>query len=145
MNRGALAYHKPTHDEVLSDILADSMRSYKILHETDAYSFVEVILSGTPHGSYSSLKLVYKGKSPMGDGTTVPLPLTDSTFWGNTYSPDSITVSEDGKTLVYTQFFADKLEVTMDPSVPPRLVHEKGTYTYTVDLETGSYTLEIIP
>ncbi len=141
---GVLFYQKPTHDAVLADILVDDMRTYTIVHETEEYSLAEVVLGGTPHGSYSSLMLVYKEPSLLGDGTVVSLPLPQETFWGNAHTPDSFEFSEDGKTLVYTKTFADKLEVSIDPSVPSRLVHEKGTYAYTVNLETGDVSLEII-
>ena len=123
---------------------ADSMRTSKIINEYDAFTLLEVRLNGTPHGGYSSLYLVYKDGSALGDGTIVSLPLPQHSFWGNTYMPETLDFSEDGKTLVYTQHFDEKLEVTMDPSIPSRLVHEKGTYTYTVNLETGEVSLEII-
>lgn len=142
---GVLVYHKPTHDEVLSDFAADSMRTSKIINEFDAFTLLEVRLSGTPHGSYSSLYLVYKDGSALGDGTIVSLPLPERSFWGNTTMPETLDFSDDGKTLVYTQHFDEKLEVSVDiTTTPPRLVHEKGTYTYTVNLETGEVSLEII-
>lgn len=142
---GVLVYQKPTHDQVLADFVTDGWRTCEVIHETDSYSLAEIWLGGTPHGSYASLYLVYKEGSALGDGTTVSLPLPQETFWGNTRMPDTMTFSEDGKTLVYTRHFDEKLEVSIDiTTTPPRLVHDKGTYTYTVDLETGEYSLEII-
>ena len=56
-----------------------------------------------------------------------------------TRRPDTLTVSEDGKTLIYTYTYAQKAEI-----VDMRVLHEKGTYIYTVDLITGETICEIV-
>ncbi|MBO4953852.1 MAG: hypothetical protein J6D04_01730, partial [Clostridia bacterium] len=142
---GILVYQKPTHDQVLADIVEPGLRTYEIIHATDAFSLVKVSTGGIPHGGYTGLRLVYKEGSALGDGTTVSLPLPKENFWGNERMPDTITFSEDGKTLVYTRHFDEKFEMSIDVTTPPFTIHEKGTYTYTVNLETGEVSLEILP
>ncbi len=142
---GILVYQKPTHDEVLADIVEPSLRTYEIIHATDAFSLVKVSTGGIPHGGYTSLRLVYKAGSTLGDGTVVSLPLPQETFYGNERMPDTITFSEDGKVMVYTRHFDEKFEMSVDiTTTPPFTIHEKGTYTYTVNLETGEVSLEIV-
>jgi len=141
--QGQIAYHKPTHDEVLADVVKDGMHTCKIIYETDMLSLAEIWLGGTPHGGSASLWIVYKNGSAMGDGTVVTLPLPEVGVWGNRIMPEKMEFSEDGKTLAYSHHFDERLEFSMSDSIPGRLVHEKGTYNYTVNLENGEYNLEI--
>jgi hypothetical protein len=51
--------------------------------------------------------------------------------------PDSLSLSEDGSTLTYSYRFDD----TLTNSYDGRILHEAGTYTYTVDLTTGELSV----
>ena len=84
---------------------------------------------GTPHSAYHSLTLVYKAGSPLGDGTTVELPLQkDSEDWGTTRSPSILELNEDKSGLRYTY-------------------HDLGlgTDVYSVDLATGNVFMAHVP
>lgn len=144
---GVLVYRQPTHDEVLSDIVlnGDGTRRVEILEEFDECSLVANYLGGVPHGGNVSMMLVYKAGSSMGDGMVVWLPAPASSFYGNETLPHTMTISDDQRTMVYTYTFAERLEASIAPSMPTMLIHEKGTYVYTVNLQTGTHTLEIIP
>lgn len=84
------------------------------------------------------LSLVYKPGSTLGDGTIQRLLLPSTVYdkgypWYNPtdQAPDSLTLSEDGRTLTYVYRFDEALED----------LHEAGTYTYTVDLATGELSV----
>ncbi len=53
-------------------------------------------------------------------------------------APDRLFLSEDGKTLTYVYSFSDKLASPYDGAI----LHEAGTYTYTVDISTGELEVE---
>lgn len=94
----------------------------------------------TPHGGMAALYLVFKADSALGAGKILRLPLPEENMWAKTNRPDTVTFSEDGKILTYTRSFAEKAAIGSGT----RLIHEKGTYVYTVDTETGEleFTLE---
>ncbi len=94
----------------------------------------------TPHGGMARLYLVFKDGSALGAGKILRLPLPEENMWAKTNRPDTVTFSEDGKILTYTRSFAEKSAIGSGT----RLIHEKGTYVYTVDTETGKleFTLE---
>lgn len=101
----------------------------KVLSETElctvfSYSFV------TPRGSYAYLCLIYKPGAPLEEGTVIHLPLPSiSASSGQTVLPDSLEVSEDGKTLTYGSY--------VYPSQDAEI--------YTVDLTTGETVKSVAP
>lgn len=87
------------------------------------------------------LSLVYKPNSALGDGTIKRL-LLPSTVYAKGYSyhptdraPDTLELSRDGKSLTYSYHFVEALED----------FHDAGTYTYTVDLPTGKWSVSHTP
>ncbi len=137
-----LTYTPPTYAESMDAITnTDSVFETVILKqiETEQCTIVLSAVTGTPHGAYRSLRLVYKPGSEYGEGKVVGLPLPEENAWGLTADPDTLLVSEDESTLVYTRTFTQRAEI----KEPDRLIHEKGTYVYTVDLKTGEVNLEI--
>ncbi len=56
-------------------------------------------------------------------------------------APDRLSLSEDGNTLTYVYSFPDKLASPYDGAI----LHEAGTYTYTVDISTGELEVEHTP
>lgn len=94
--------------------------------------------------------LVYKAGTGLPEGT-LRSPKVSYTFSGRTAeglgiyvvsdrAPDSMAFSEDGKQFIYTYRFDAPL---YDPQGD--LVHEGGTYVYTVDVPTGVSSLDIRP
>ncbi|MBE7024591.1 MAG: S-layer homology domain-containing protein [Ruminococcaceae bacterium] len=94
----------------------------------------------TPHGGFARLYLVFKADAVYGEGKVLSLPLPEENIWGRQDPPDTVTFSEDGKTLTYTRTFEEKAAVNGG-----RIFHEKGTYTYTVDTENGTLQFALIP
>ena len=83
------------------------------------------------------LYLVYQPDSPLA-GTVRQRLILPSTSTVRGYStvptdraPDSLGFSDDGAALVYTYHFDEAL------SDGDTMLHDAGTYTYTVDLATG--------
>lgn len=99
---------------------------------------------GGPHGGYDHLFLIYKAGSPLGEGTEVNLPLIGTTFWSNTFAPENLTLSPDGKTLHYSFTFNERLAFPIDDKTE-RVAYEAGTYAYSVDLATGKVTEQFTP
>ena len=98
------------------------------MEETSTCTIVERVQSGLPHGGHQDeLILVYKAGSQPGEGTVVTLPGVKTTAVRQE-APASIQC-KDG-TLTYTYHF--------DKAVQD--VHQAGTYTFVVDLATGSVT-----
>lgn len=97
------------------------------------------------------LTLVYKAGTGLPEGT-LRSPGVPYTFAGITavnglgvyvvadQAPDSMAFSGDGKQFIYTYRFDAPLYDPMG-----ELVHEGGTYVYTVDVPTGASTLDIRP
>ncbi len=97
--------------------------------DTDLCSVFLYHRIGIPHGPYSKLTAVYKAGSPLGEGATVNFPLHISgSIWAESYAPDTVELSEDGRTLIYTYFSPDS-----------------GTELYTADLTTGEVTTSELP
>ena len=94
------------------------------------------------------LYLIYKagGQMPEGAKRELPLPLTvTSTAAGATYAdtdrgPDTMELSEDGRTLTYAYRFETALTDAWGS-----LEHTAGIYRYTVDLASGEVVQTIDP
>lgn len=139
---GILAWRQPTHDEYIENLKKDDMNYITKMYETQYCTIIVGYLGGTPHGSFSWARLVYKEGSPLGDGKVISLPLPDIR-WSKPAEPEEIIVSEDGKTAKYSFFFES--DMILDVGLPSEnVIHEAGTYQYTTDLVTGETTLEII-
>lgn len=87
------------------------------------------------------LKLIYGGNSGLPAGTVKSfiLPSTErgqDGFNPTNRAPDSVELSADGATLVYRYTFEKPL--SDETGV---LLHDAGTYTYTVDLATGELSV----
>lgn len=137
---GKAGYVPPTYEERMAKFTEKEYRGIYQTYETDFCTIVESYIGGTPHGTYASIGIVYKPGAAMGEGTYVGLPMPEENGWGLTRRPDTVTISEDGKMLVYTYTYAQRMEI-VDMN---RVLHEKGTYIYTVDLITGETTFEIV-
>ena len=88
--------------------------------------------TGLPEGTQRSLKVPYTFSGRTADGLGI--------YVVSDRAPDSMAFSEDGKQFIYTYRFDAPL---YDPQGD--LVHEGGTYVYTVDVPTGGVTLDIQP
>ena len=112
--------------------------------ESDLCTVLSLRTNGLPRGSAYSLRLVYKDESAKGAGETVDLPLTVCDGMGIVAQAEDLALSADGKTLTYT--CTVHRTVLSDPGDPAsQVVSVAGTYTYTVDLNTGATTLAISP
>lgn len=76
------------------------------------------------------------------DGSAKDLPLPQAYNWGGMQLPDRINFSEDRNTLYYQKTFYENLYNYFVPG-QETLIHEKGTYNYTIDLITGNVSLTI--
>lgn len=97
---------------------------------------------GVPHGPAVTLTLIYKPGAALGEGKTVSLPLPQENAIGKLAMPENLSLSQDGMTLTYSCHFDQRL-VGFEGEPEEFIVHEAGTYHYTVDLATGEATLEI--
>jgi len=138
LEQGKIAYQQPTYAEALEEVTAGLTVVEKTL-ETAPCTILLGRISGMPHGSYSYLYLIYKPGSAVGEGAVVEMPMPCANAWFIREEPDDMWLSEDSLTLYYTYHFSEAL------SIEERLLHEAGTYQYTVDLNTGEVTLVIIP
>lgn len=87
-----------------------------------------------------ALSVIYKAGSALGEGTVIDLPHVASRLYYNG-APNTVAVSEDRKTFTYAYFFP---EAVVSQSVYGASF-EPGTYTYTVDLATGTTTDSYAP
>ena len=98
------------------------------MEETNLCTILERVQGALPHGGHQDeLILVYKAGSQPGEGTVVTLPGVKTTAVRQE-APASIECK--GTTLTYTYHF--------DKAVQD--VHQAGTYTFTVDLTSGTVT-----
>ncbi len=140
LESGKAGYIPPTYAQRMASFTKENYCGIHQTYETEFCTVVESYIGGTPHGTYASIGIVYKPGAEMGEGTYVGLPMPEENGWGLTRRPDTVSISEDGKTLVYTYTYLQRAEI-VDMQ---RVLHEKGTYIYTVDLITGKYTCEIV-
>ncbi len=140
---GVIGYRQPTYGEAYARVTTGLSRITRIL-ETNSCTLLIGWLDGTPHGSYAHLYLIYKQNSNVGEGEIIRLPAPGENYWGKTSEPDTLKLSEDCLTLSYSYHFNERL--VMFEGLPEEyVIHEAGTYSYTVDLKTGVTTLNIIP
>jgi len=142
---GALAYTAPTYEQMIEKYMVDEQNLYSISEriETDECTVLSGYLSGVPHGPAGFVCLIYKPGSVKGSGAVVSLPLPETSAWGARKIPEELSFSEDGKTLSYSFCFDSDMVLEIDEEVK-RVVHEAGTYNYTVDIVTGETVLEIV-
>ncbi|MDO4563374.1 MAG: WG repeat-containing protein [Clostridia bacterium] len=144
IEKGAVPEEKKptkTYEEALEEAAPDE--DYVIVYppiEAPACSVVQTCITGTPHGAYYRLKLVFKSGSQPGEGTIIGLPLPPVNGWYVPAAPDEIYLFDDGDTLYYSVYFASDAGYMLDEYVP---LHERGNYEYTVDLKSGEVTINI--
>lgn len=142
IGEGILAYRQPSYAEALKQIEEDSINFITKTIETDICTILIGTLGGVMHGPHGWVQLLYKPGSSMGEGKMIRLPLPAVNAWGGMEAPENITLSEDGKTATYSFFFDSAM--ILDPGMPSeRVIHEAGTYQYTVDLASGETSLVI--
>lgn len=146
LDSGVIAYKQPTYEKALADTVAYFSRVTQPL-ETDSCTILLGWLDGTRHGSSAHLRLIYKANSAVGEGEIVSLPMPWEGYWGHTSQPLDLRLSKDGMTLYYSYHYDDRLAYPqMGEDVEKEVVrHEAGTYSYTVDLNTGKTSLELFP
>lgn len=86
------------------------------------------------------LYLVYKPGRTVQEGLRKELPLPATYNYGTGRAPDTLELSADGATLTYAYRFDDQLLVNSEEGPSSGVIHEAGTYTYTVDLASGAVT-----
>ncbi len=138
-----------TYEEAVAELRGHSLYRDETIYESELCTVFSYSISGTSHGTYSHLVLVYKAGSPLGEGTVLPLPLIAKNDWMVTISPDEIELNEDGTVLTYRYYLDTSLYSRgRIPSLYDRnwisgsesFPYEAGIYTYTVDLITGEWT-----
>jgi len=71
------------------------------------------------------------------------LPLIIGDGWGASDKPDSSNLSPDKNTLYYQYVFNSR--AVMDPGTTyEKVLYEKGTYRYTVDIASGNVSMEFL-
>ncbi len=142
LRTGEAKYRLPTYDEAMDELLGREGHggiTVKQRLESEACTVLSGVINGVPHSPCAVLKLVYKPGSALGEGKVVGLPTVAFNAWGSSSSPDTLELSADKSTLTYTYVFTQRME--LDPGTDyARVIHEAGTYRYTVDLATGKYT-----
>lgn len=133
---------QPSYDQALAQTVSAVSTVTQRL-EAPSCTVVEGALN-TPRGSAITLTMVYKPGSTLGAGKTVQLPLPQVNYIGTQAKPENLTLSGDGLTLTYTCHF-DTREVGNAGQADEFVIHEAGTYEYTVDLTTGEAQLNIRP
>ena len=129
----AEAFPEPqSYEEALNGLVSQDFFQVEQRIETPACTILTGAFSGVPHGPCTGLYLVFKAGSVPGEGTVVELPTVSDNAWGSTSFPDTWEVSDDQATLTYTYHFDE--ELVSDG----RVLHEAGTYRYTLDLSTGA-------
>ncbi len=144
--KGAFTYLPPTYEAALAKTKSGLTEVSKTL-EAPSCTVLAGWLGGTPHGSYAYLYLVYKPSSAVGEGKVQRLPMPESGPFALTWMPDTLALSEDAKTLTYSYYFEPFTgeKVHIEGIADELLYKEPGTHLYTVNLETGAVTLDIIP
>ena len=99
---------------------------------------------GTPHAAGPALRLVTKEAAAVGEGRVINLPLLEGGIYTDA-RPDQLSLSEDGRTLVYSFHFDEDTTVMSVSNVQEGVTYQAGTYTYTVDLSTGRVSRAFIP
>lgn len=99
---------------------------------------------GTPHAAGPALRLVTKEAAAVGEGLVINLPLLEGGIYTDA-RPDQLSLSEDGRTFVYSFHFDEDTTVMSVLNVQEGVTHQAGTYTYTVDLSTGRVSRAFIP
>lgn len=127
---------QPTYEEARAEILGSQNYIALWEYEGDGCTVLYGVTDGSPHGPRYNLDILWL------DGNTKHLPVPDRSTWGAEAEPEHIRLSEGGGTLSYDVTFSDRLII--DEGLPSeRLIHEKGTYYYTVNLLTGEVSLTI--
>jgi hypothetical protein len=142
IDSGLIGYKQPIYEEALAKVTASLSWVTQTL-ETDPCTILLGWLGGVPHGSCAYLYLIYKPGSAVGEGETVSLPMPRENGWGITSEPNNLWLSEDGLTLYYLYHYPQRLVID-EGLLSERVVHEAGTYSYTVDLNTGVTSLSIL-
>ena len=99
---------------------------------------------GTPHAAGPALRLVTKEAAAVGEGRVINLPLLEGGIYTDA-RPDQLSLSEDGRTFVYSFHFDEDTTVMSVSNVQEGVTYQAGTYTYTVDLSTGRVSRAFIP
>ena len=140
------------YDEALERAITQghSSPSYDIEYivETDYCTVLVRTLGGLPLGSTFDILLIYKPNAPIYRGGYRFLPMPN---FGYNYrkQPDKLWLSEDELTLFYSYHFDEPLTTPVYPQgeeTPEgayEVIREPGTYSYTVDLESGFVTILI--
>ncbi len=145
IDEGMLGYRKryDSYDKALAAVKASITEISQNL-ETELCTIISGKLGGVPHGPIPYLYLVYKPGSYVGEGITVRLPLPRENYIGLMSEPENLKLSENSLTLYYSKSFSKRL--VFDEGLPSEnVVHEAGTYSYTVDLKTGVTSLTVFP
>jgi len=141
---GAMAHVK--RKRAISSSVRSEDREVVDILESEACT--AVLTKGRVADQYDDyiLSLVYKPGSALGDGTVKRLMLP-STLYEHGYkptdrAPDHMGFSGDGSKFIYSYRFLDRLAYTYSEQ-PEIVLHEAGTYVYTVDVATGELSVEL--
>ena len=135
LERGIISYRQPTYEETMAEIAADDFYQEEQRWESDYGTVMLGNAEGTPHPAGWSLRLVTKPAHAQGEGLVIQLPIVRTGTFSDA-RPDQVSLSEDGRTLIYS-FHFDHADVEGQGTPSEYVFHEAGTYTYTVDLSTG--------
>ncbi len=135
--------YAPFSQDGVADVLSGS--PYHTLESRLDGPFGSVILRWSncvsPDEEGNSLQdyelVLVRGEEPFSQKLILPsTTLTDTAYAPTHLAPDSMTLTEDGKALTYIYTFDSPL-VRHSGEV----LHEAGTYTYTVDMTTGELSV----
>jgi hypothetical protein len=144
IDSGLIGYRQPSYEEALAEVTDTMSEISRMLEAPPCTVVLGWSGGGSPHGGSSWMCLIYKPGSTVGEGEIVYQPMPRDDAWGNTAAPGKLWLSEDGLTLYYSYYY-DQRSIIDEGLLSERLIHEAGTYIYTVDLNTGKNSLTIIP
>lgn len=137
MESDEFRFYPPAYEESLAKIVGQS--GFTVIKQFAALNDCAVIygvVTGYPHTPDYSIYLVWQ------DGSTKLLPLPAINAWYTAAEPESIYLSENKSKLYYKVTFDSRLVIDEGLS-SEEIIHEKGTYSYTVDIVTGDVDIAI--
>lgn len=138
MESDEFQFYPTTYEESLAKIVGSS--GFTVIKQFAAVNDCAVIygaVTGYTHTPDYSIYLVWQ------DGSIKQLPLPAINAWYTAAEPENIYLSEDKSKLYYKVTFDGRMVID-EGLLSEEIIHEEGTYGYTVDIATGDVDLVII-
>ncbi len=121
-----------TYEEAMAEVASNDFYHEEKRWESDYGTVLLGYVSSSPQSSGFNLQLVTKPAAAIGEGLILTLPLP------NNQAPEQPAINRDGQAFIYSVHIDDTF------AAQTGAVYEAGTYTYTVDLNTGGVTRDSV-